>query len=1086
MDWDARFHNFLLRVARRLQLRQPIQRVEPEFSPGYRALVEPQQAVRDLLLLEAAAGQGGFAVDLRRRRAGDLCELRIYSRAEATLDELTPFLHNLGLPAIDQTEMVITIDEERGFIRRFLTEPVSSEDGHAKRRVLEALLALLLGRAENDALNQLITSAGFGWRDVELLRAYCGYKLQLGGAIARARLYEALLGQVAVTRLLFSYFETRFRREIAARGDLDALTELRQKLIGAFDQVTDLTDDRILRDIFNLIDATLRTSFYLNASATSNVIALKIDSLGVISAPNPKPMVEIYVHSPSMEGIHLRGARVSRGGVRWSDRSHDLRMEILDLMQTQMVKNALIVPQGAKGGFALKARSDDRRCAENGKIAYREFIGSLLDLTDNVGRAAPAELVCYDADDPYLVVAADKGTGGWSDVANEIAQSRDFWLGDAFATGGSNGFHHKRLGITARGAWVCVRRHFRELGRDIDNQAFTVVGVGSMDGDVFGNGMLQTSTIRLLGAFSGRHIFVDPNPDPQTSFAERRRLFDTPNSTWADYDASTLSVGGGVYPRDAKDIDLSAEARAWLGIANRLIDGEGLIRLLLTAQVDLLWMGGVGCYVKASSETNDMVGDRANDGARVNAKQLRAKVVGEGANIAFTKDARVQYALNGGRIDTDAIDNSGGVDLSDHEVNLKILLRDLSSDDAFQLKAMTDEVCTAVLDDSYRQSLCLSLERERCRRDVTPYLELADQFEASGRLDRANDAFPTRKEVLARTEKELTRPELALLMAYAKLALKSDLLEAPNFFRAEWTRDHLHAYFPVSLRSRCKEAIERHPLAKEIAATVISNCVIDQAGARFLLFADTSSPGVLADAVGSYLAFDQILEGERWRSGVRDMDRTMPTSRQYDYLLQLEDALAYLCRWTQQRGFCLKSDEADVSLWRVHLQQFLAYLEQSDGASILGAEAPEASREMFLSRLRDFPFLVELSRLSRKGLEATARLFDETVELLGSRQIASLTSELTARDAWEERLQEALGERLRAAPARIAQIALRSACENPYALFQKEGLIPQLGRLQKLHAELLESAPPTVAPYALFASELESLIEACDAPRKAA
>ena len=577
----------------------------------------------------------------------------------------------------------------------------------------------------------------------------------------------------------------------------------------------------------------------------------------------------------------------------------------------------------------------------------------------------PPQLVTYDDVDPYLVVAADKGTGSWSDRANDLAMEYDYWLGDAFATGGSHGYHHKRLGITARGAWVCVKRHFRELGRDIDQQAFTAMGVGSMDGDVFGNGMLQSRNIRLLAAFSAEHIFIDPNPDPLTSFSERKRLFEKPGSTWQDYDQALISAGGGVFRRDAKDIILSPEVRAWLGVRHRSIDGEGLIRLLLTSPVDLLWMGGVGTYVKASDETDEIVGDRTNDGARVDAMQLRAKVVGEGANLGFTQRARIEFALNGGRINSDAVDNSAGVDLSDHEVNLKILMAPSQSTkskpggagerDRF-LDELTDEVCRSVLANNYRQSLCLSLERERCLEDLSPFLEVADRLESTGFFDRTVESFPLRRMVMARAEQALTRPELAVLMAYAKLALKRALLEKPEFLAGEWTRNFLAGYFPERARARYSDRLKDHLLGREIAATVICNAIINQAGAGFLAWTDELDPSRLLETVGLYLAFDQILEGDRWRDAVCALDSKTTAGRQHDLLLQLESALASLCRWAWERGRRVAPDPDVIGQWRADLRQYLGHLGESSEFAVLSSSAPDASRLLFLNRLRDFPY----------------------------------------------------------------------------------------------------------------------------------
>ncbi|WP_457798009.1 NAD-glutamate dehydrogenase domain-containing protein [Methylocystis sp. S23] len=1090
MDTDTDLRRLASRSKRKPRLKDSLRLAEIEFSPGYCDLVAPRQRARDLLRL----GAGGEPIDLRRLGNRPEFDLRIYGAEPRALDELIPVLHNLGLTVVDQVRFAVKLAAQERFIRSFL---ISAGDGarlqRSKPRILEALTALLSGEAEDDPLNALILLAELSWREIGVLRTYCNYYLQLGGPVDRSRLYQAILGQVDVTRQLFAYFDTRFRPDHASRGSFDAVAEIRQRIGSGLDLVTNLTDDRILRDMFNLIDATLRTNFY-SVDRKSKTLALKIDSLGVIGAPSPRPMVEIFVDAPFMEGIHLRGAKVARGGIRWSDRAHDLRSEILGLMQTQMIKNALIVPQGAKGGFVLKPPwPEGARREELGEAAYRGFILALLELTDDfdeAGQRSRSGRVDYDDADPYLVVAADKGTGAWSDIANEIARSRGFWLGDAFATGGSNGFHHKRLGITARGAWVCVRRHFRELGRSVDDQPVSVVGVGSMDGDVFGNGMLETRTIRLLGAFNGEHIFLDPNPDPLSSYDERRRLFETPRSTWADYNASKISAGGGIYRRDAKDIELSPEARSWLQSRNRFVDGETLIRLLLTAPADLLWMGGVGTYVKASEETDEDVGDRANDGARVNAGQLRVKVVAEGANLGLTQRGRVEYALNGGRINMDAVDNSAGVDLSDHEVNLKILLRypdreaSGGSDGARRLlESLTDAVCDTVLDDNYRQSLSISLERERSVADIGPYMDLADRFEVSGEFDRSRDAFPSRRELAARTEKGLTRPELALLTAHAKLALKRALLETDFLFDAEWIENLLASYFPDAIRSRYRERMRSHPLAKEIAATVVCNRIVDQAGARFLLFGDPLAPDMLLDAVGLYLFFDLVLEGERWRKAVRSLDGRMNSGRQYQYLLQLEDSLAYLCRWALQKGLRLRPDR-QVEEWRAHLRDYLAHFTRSAEASVLDSNAPEASRELFLDRLRDFPFLVALAQQAGKDMGVAAGVFDSFVDFLELRQIAALAAETTARDAWEGRLQASVDERLRAVPARIAAIALRMGTDAPDAIFRHAGAAPQLTRLRRLRSEILEAEPKSIAPFALFASELQALAEACEASRR--
>lgn len=1077
---------------------------ETAFSPEYRSLVIPRFAVRDVLGLDAAARSGREVADLRPPLAGfdgKHCRVQIYGSHERNLAEMMPLLQNMGLIVGDQIQFKLALNDDRFFIRSFSVAPTLSGPEsllRLRKPILSTLNALLSGQAEDDPLNGLVLSTGLDWREIDLFRTYRNYYLQLGGGGGRFRFHEALLHNLGVTRLLVRYFEARFHPDGRWRDPLEreaqALGPIREELVAALEDVSDVKDDRILRDLFNLVDATVRTNFYRRRDETEPFIAIKISSLGVINMPSPRPVAEIYVHSRTMEGVHLRGAKVARGGVRWSDRPDDFRTEILALMQTQMVKNALIVPQGAKGGFILKTPCPDTmKSVRLAQDAYVTFVRGLLDLTDNVASARAEhspQLITYDDADPYLVVAADKGTGGWSDLANDVAKEYDYWLGDAFATGGSHGYHHKRLGITARGAWICVKRHFRELGRNIDQQAFTVIGIGSMDGDVFGNGMLQSRNIRLLAAFNAEDIFIDPTPDPLTSFAERKRLFEKPSSTWQDYDQALISPGGGVFRRDAKDIPLSPEVREWLGARHRSVDGEGLIRLLLTAPVDLLWMGGVGTYVKASAETDQMVGDRKNDGARVDAKQLRAKVVGEGANLGFTQQARMEFALNGGRINTDAVDNSAGVDLSDHEVNLKILMAPSQSTKSRAegagerdrlLVELTDDVCRSVLANNYRQSLCLSLERERCLEDCVPFLKVADQLESSRLFDRTVESFPLRREVMARAEQALTRPELGVLMGYAKLALKRALLETPDFLAEEWAQRFLAEYFPELARARFSDRMKDHLLGREIAATVICNAVINQAGAGFLAWADEVDRGRLLEMVGLYLAFDQVLEGDRWRDAVYALDSKTTANRQHELLLQLESALASLCRWAWEHGRRLTPNPDVIGQWRADLRQYLDHLGQSSEFAVLSSAAPDASRLLFLNRLRDFPLLVDLSRKSKEAMGAAATVFDESVEHLGLRQVAALMSEVKPRDLWERRLQTGLDDRFRLAAARLALMQLRIGPRRPVAFFQQLGMDARLAKFQRLREELIEAASPALTPFAALSSELESLIDACGA-----
>jgi glutamate dehydrogenase len=1104
MLWETSCRTLLDRAVRLLRMERLSFPYEKGFSAEYRALIAPRDAVRDALRLEEVVQGGQVVADLHSPIAS-LDEIhtrvQVYSPGELSLDEIMPLLQNLGLRIVDQIQFKVEIGGQRFFIRSFSVRPaVNGIDSLLRRKkpLLQLLDALLCRQAEDDPLNGLVLLTGLDWKEVDLLRAYRNYYYQLGSRFGRSRFHQALLGNPGIARLLYRYFEGRFKPDARWHDSLqreeEVLSPIRLELIAALDKVTDVNDDRILRDLFNLIDASLRTNFYCKHDQTGHFIALKINSMGVINMPSPAPMVEIYVHSPAMEGIHLRGAKVARGGIRWSDRPDDFRSEILALMQTQMIKNALIVPQGAKGGFILKTKCREREeCGRLAQGAYVTLMRGLLDLTDNLEGSRvlhPPDVVAYDDDDPYLVVAADKGTAHWSDRANDTAAEYGYWLKDAFASGGSHGYDHKQLGITARGAWVCVKRHFQELGRDIDKQPFTVVGIGSMDGDVFGNGMLQSSNIRLLGAFSAEHIFLDPAPDPLAAFAERKRLFELPGSTWQDYDQALISPGGGVFRRSATDIPLSPEVRAWLGLRYSSIDGEGLIQLLLTAPVDLLWLGGIGTYVKASAESNEDAGDRANDSVRVDAIELRAKVVGEGANLGFTQKARIEYALNGGRINTDAVDNSGGVDLSDHEVTLKILMallqkhRVIAPDEAERnrfLARLTNDVCRSVLENNYGQSLCLSLDRERSLKDAEPFLDVADQLENAGLLDREIESFPARKELKARAGQGLTRPELAVLMACAKLALKKVLLEAPAFLDAECSRDFLAAYYPEAVGARYAEHLRNHSLGREITATVICNKVINQAGASFLVWAGQLEGGSLIDAVGAYLAFDKILEGGRWREGVRALDGKMAASRQYELLLQLENALAFLSRWTLERGQRFMPDPGLVRDWQAYWRQYLDHLGHGGELHALVSAAPDVSRQVLSDRLRDFPVLVDLSRHSHETLKTVAALADAVMELFGLRQIIALLAEVKARDQWEYRLQIILEGRLRAAVARLCGMMLRTGIREPAAFFRQHGMQQFLAKFQRLRLELHETPPVALTPFAALGGELDALTDACGA-----
>ena len=696
-----------------------VDRMEPSMPAGYDELNDPPVAALDFVNIDAlAGGMGEITTDLLQRVDGSW-RFRIYRRGDSIpLADMLPLLDQLGLRALDERAFGFGFDGATIWLHDVgVAVPADVElTPFTKDEVQRCFLAEFSGSIEVDGLNRLVLLAGLTARQIEILRAYSRYLRQIGFPFSQQYIDATLARHASISRLLTALFAARFDPTSAADPTGEATA--RAEIIEALDAVPSLDDDRTLRSLLSLIDATVRTNAYRldDDGGRRPVLAYKFDTSKVPDLPLPRPMFEIWVCSPRVEGVHLRNGRIARGGIRWSDRREDFRTEILGLVKAQIVKNAVIVPTGAKGGFVVKrppAGADEFRA--EGVACYRQFIGGLLDLTDNIVAGAivpPPGTVRHDGDDPYLVVAADKGTATFSDIANEISTEYGFWLGDAFASGGSDGYDHKAMGITARGAWESVRRHARAFGKDVDRDELTVVGIGDMTGDVFGNGMLRSPHVKLVAAFDHRHIFIDPDPDPAVSFAERQRLFELPRSSWADYDTALISIGGGVYPRSLKTIELSPEARKRLGTEQQAFTPTELLAAILRAPVDLLWNGGIGTYVKASAETHADVGDRANDGLRVNGSELRCRMVGEGGNLGLTQRGRVEFALAGGLINTDAIDNSAGVDCSDHEVNIKILLgagdgrRAITIEERNEvLAAMTDEVADLVLDDNRAQTL---------------------------------------------------------------------------------------------------------------------------------------------------------------------------------------------------------------------------------------------------------------------------------------------------------------------------------------------------------------------------------------------
>jgi glutamate dehydrogenase len=759
----------------------------------------------------------------------------------------------------------------------------------------EAFERVWYGEAENDGFNRLVVRAGLAWHEVLLLRAYAKFLRQARSAFSQAYMQETLAHSPEMARLLVDLFHARFDPDAREEAEL-RMEELQGRIETALQAVQSLDEDRILRRFLNLVESTLRTNFFQRTEAGRRkpYLSFKLASEGVTQLPRPRPLYEVFVYSPRTEAVHLRGGKVARGGVRWSDRREDFRTEILGLLKAQMVKNAVIVPVGAKGGFVVKRppAGGDRQALQQEAIAcYETMIRGLLDLTDNLVDgvvAPPPRVVRIDGDDPYLVVAADKGTAKFSDIANRVAAEYGFWLGDAFASGGSAGYDHKAMGITARGAWVAVERHFRELGMDIRNEDFTVVGVGDMSGDVFGNGMLLSPHVRLLGAFNHLHVFVDPDPDAAASFEERKRLFSLAGGGWDQYDPEKISLGGGVFDRSAKSVALSPEIRELLGLKEESVPPNRLVQALLRAKCDLLWFGGIGTFVKASAETNAQTGDRVNDAVRVDASELRCQVVGEGANLGITQRGRIELALAGGKINTDAIDNSGGVDTSDHEVNIKVLLGDAVRDGRLALEErndllaeMTEEVARLVLRDNYLQTQAISVAELQGRSLLDAQHRMMRTLERSGHLDRALEMLPDDEELARRQAagQALTRPELAILLAYSKIFLYGHLVGSSLVDDPLLATDLL-LYFPRPLRERYGDAIERHRLRREIIATYVTNSMINRVGPSLLTEMTAESGADPAEVARAYTVVREAFDLRSLWAEIEALDNRVPAEVQ--------------------------------------------------------------------------------------------------------------------------------------------------------------------------------------------------------------
>jgi glutamate dehydrogenase len=966
-------------------------RYERAFPAGYQADWVARSAVADIARIEELASTDEPITSLYRplEAPEGLVRLKLFSSGGVLLSDVLPTLEHLGAKVADERPYEITpADGKPAWIYDFGLQADPENTERVRDLLHDAFLGVWRGEFEDDGLNGLVLQATLTGRQVSIIRAVAKYLRQAGLGFSDAYIERTVIGHPEIARLLVELFNARLD---PGRHDVDLADKIATEIEEALDAIPSLDEDRIMRAFLSVIRAIVRTNAFQNTKdgKPHPYLSFKLDSEQIPVLPLPRPQYEIFVYSPRVEAVHLRGGKVARGGIRWSDRREDFRTEVLGLMKAQMVKNALIVPVGAKGGFVLKRPPTEggrEALQKEGIACYTTFLSGMLDVTDNIveGEVVPPKnVVRYDDDDPYLVVAADKGTATFSDIANDISKSYNFWLGDAFASGGSQGYDHKQMGITARGAWESVKRHFRELGTDIQTTDFTVVGIGDMSGDVFGNGMLLSEHTRLIAAFNHMHIFIDPDPDPERSYEERKRLFDLPRSAWSDYEQSLISEGGGVYSRTAKSIKLSEQARETLNIETEKLAPNDLIQAILRAPVDLFYNGGIGTYVKASTESNADVGDKANDALRIDARDLQCRVVGEGGNLGFTQRARIEYALTGGpehkggRINTDAIDNAAGVNCSDHEVNIKILLDGLVADGDMTSKQrnellaeMTDAVGEQVLYGSYTQTQAVSLAMAQAASMVDVHARLIRYLEQTAGLNRKLEFLPVDDVIDERkaAHQGLVAPELGVVMAYQKIHLYRQLLES-DLPEDPLLAHDLERYFPPPLPDRFSGQMKNHRLKREIIATVVANQLVDRAGTTFsfrLLEETGALPAVLARA---YAAAREVLDMRSYWDAVEALDNQISADTQLQMLIEARRLVERSTRWL------IRANPYQVSIAQT-IRRF------KPGGELLAAALPDAlegsDRETFDGRAAELEHAGVPAELARRaaGMQSMLALFD--------------------------------------------------------------------------------------------------------------
>ncbi|MGO1626311.1 MAG: NAD-glutamate dehydrogenase, partial [Halomonadaceae bacterium] len=1010
-------------------------RFHEAFSASYREDFSARTAVYDVQHLLDLDSEDDLALShyrpLEEQNGG--VKLKLYHRhIQIPLSDVLPIMENLGLRVVGERPYEITAPGQNYWIHDFNLEHSGAEISLSDMRddFTQAFKRIWAGQADNDAYNRLIISAGLDWREVAMLRGYARYLKQIRFGMSQDYIATTLNNYADITRELVELFKQRFDPDMESRDSESCLTRISELL----ENVASLNDDQLLRRFMELIQATLRTNYYQRGEdgEHKDYIAYKLAPSRVTGMPKPRPAFEIFVCSPRVEGVHLRGGKVARGGLRWSDRLEDFRTEVLGLVKAQQVKNAVIVPVGAKGGFVCKRMPEnaDRETRQNEGIAcYQKFIRALLDITDNLdgGDVVPPDnVVRHDDDDAYMVVAADKGTATFSDIANEISLEYGHWLGDAFASGGANGYDHKKMGITARGAWESVQRHFRGLGVNTQSDTFSVVGIGDMGGDVFGNGMLLSDQIELVGAFNHLHIFVDPTPDAATTFVERQRLFDMPRSSWEDFDKSLMSEGGGIFSRSAKSIAITPQMQQVFGISESHLTPNELIHAMLTAKVDLVWNGGIGTYVKGSDETDADVGDKANDALRVNGAELNCRVVGEGGNLGCTQRGRMEAAANGIRVYADFIDNAGGVNCSDHEVNIKILIDDvvkrgdMTDKQRNQLLAdMTEEVADLVIKDNYRQTQALDLSELLSQQNIGPYRRFISELEEAGEIDRELEFLPADdvlKERMANAH-GMFLPELSVLISYAKSTLKGDLIES-DVPDDSYVHQHLERLFPQVLVERYTDEMYNHRLKREIVATQVANDLVDHMGIVFVRRLMDSTGLGRADIARAYIVARESFNLPALWADIEALDNRVPGHVQYSMMLGLMRMTRRATRWFLRQHTGLSVQETieyfgpRLATLQDNIGELLSGEEldawQTRSDELVDAGVPETLADNVAAAPSLYAGLgiIQAARQTDEAPQRVAEVFYEIGSRLELPWMIQQVSQLEARDAWQAQARE--------------------------------------------------------------------------------